>query len=168
MKLDNTVVVRNLRTGPTVLDNPDDPRKYFSWGGRGSTDGSDVVTLPYEMTLSNQFKNAERVGVFEIVTEESAQADLDRQVQFQRDREAAKAAKDRASIDHSANRSIQSEKCIGPDARNNGTCGQPVIASPDAPPLCTKHRGLASQYTQTESWENEDKVIKWSRVTIER
>lgn len=167
MNLDR-VAVRNMRKGPTVLDNPEDSRKYYSWGGHGSIDGSDVVMLPSELVKSSQFEKAQRLGVFQIVKEEEARIELDLQTRTHLDKETAKEEKAKASIDHNANRSIASESCIAPDARGSGKCGQAVIVTKDIPPLCTKHASLQSQYTQTESWENDQKVVTWTRVTIER
>lgn len=169
MNLDSTVVVRNLRPGPAVLDNPDDARKYYSWGGSGAPDGSDVIRIPFDVAQSHEFLNAERLGVFKIVDAASAQADLDRQVQVKKDAREAKVIDAREAIDPSGNRNINSTSCVGPDARGNSDkCGQQVIVRPDVAPLCTKHAGLASQYTQTETWENEQKVVKWSRAVLER
>lgn len=170
MNLDR-VPVRNLRKGPAVLDNPDDSRKYYSWGGKGSLDGSDVVLLPADMINSSQFEKAMRLGVFEIVEKEAAQVDLDKQAESQLAQEASKDQTTRSAIDHTANRSINTTACIAPDARGTGHCDQQVVhteANNGAPPLCTKHANLQSQYTQIESWENDEKVVTWKRVVIER
>lgn len=170
MNLDR-VPVRNLRKGPAVLDNPDDSRKYYSWGGHGSLDGSDVVLLPADMIHSSQFEKAKRLGVFEILEKEVAQIDLDKQTESQLAQEANKDQATRSVIDYAANRSINTTTCIAPDARGTGNCDQQVVyteANNGAPPLCTKHANLQSQYTQIESWENDKKVVAWKRVVLER
>lgn len=170
MNLDR-VPVRNMRKGPAVLDNPEDSRKYYSWGRSGSPDGSDVVMIPSDIINSDQFDKALRLGIFEIVEKQSAQISLDKQAETRAEQEQEKDQAARSVIDHNSNRSIKTTPCIAPDARGTGTCGQEVVhteANHGAPPLCTQHTSLHSQFTQIESWENDQKVVTWKRVVLER
>ncbi len=162
------VAVRNLRKGPTVLDNPEDSRKYYQWGGANSPDGSDILRIPSSLTTTNQFLAARNVGIFEIVPDEVAQTDYARRTEARISEEEAKRKTVKDSIDTSAARTIEADTCIGPDARGSGVCGQRVVVNPDLPPLCTKHKSLQSQYVQEENWDNKNKVVTWHRVSLDR
>lgn len=168
MPFTGTVMVRNLRRGPTVFDNPEDSRKYFVWGGKDSPDGSDVKPIDAKIANTPEFTAAINRGIFEVIDTHTAQESLAQQLAEYEKRRNAKEEKTSEAIDRDSNRSIDSGTCLGPADRGNGNCGQIVPVSEDEPPLCTKHKHLAPQFVSSEEWVDSRKVVSWSRVSIDR
>lgn len=172
-----SVVARNRMDGITVLASDVKGSHSVEWGALGDPSGDDVQFVPEEVTNSVAFRRALARGVVELVDDESdpevAEA-LSRQVEaFKRRQDGAKEDVE-VTIERPTSRDHVSTFCIGPDTRDMGKCGEPVVISEkklkDAPPLCPKHKHLATQYVPEQrigdaSKGQEDRV-DWVRVTL--
>lgn len=167
-----SVVARNHMDGITVLASDVKGSHSVEWGAKGDPAGDDIQFVPAEVVESVAFRKALARGVVELVDEESdpevAEA-LSRQVEaFKRRQEGAK--EDVAvTIEKPTSRDTVSAFCVGPDTRDAGKCGEAVAISEkklkDTPPLCPRHKHLATQYVP-EAVKGQEDRMEWVRVSL--
>jgi hypothetical protein len=167
-----SVVARNLMDGVTVLASDVKGTHSVEWGALGDPSGDDVQFVPQEVMESVAFRRALARNVIELIEDESdpeVTSALARQVDaFKRRQEGAKEEVE-VTIDRPTSRDHVSTFCVGPDTRDQGKCGEPVAISEkklkDTPPLCNRHKHLASQYVPEAVKGQEDRT-EWVRVTL--
>lgn len=167
------ILVKNTQAGPSVFTDPI-TGVQIEWKGTGDPDGEDIQQCPADLVNNVAFRKAIQRGVFEVVeATDEVMAALDRQTESWRARQEADAQASVDAIDQQANNDIVQVSCVGPGPRGTGECGNPVPVrekkKADAPPLCSQHASLSSQYIYTETDEDDPETgkakVRWQRMT---
>lgn len=165
------VLIRNTKLGPTVFS--DGKGVEITWGGADDPMGEDVQAVDAELLKNTEFLRSLSRGTFVL---ESAPPEVvgaleghlnSPALRRQADNWAAKQAAEKStvieSVDHQSKNDIVTVACIGPDARGEGECGDPIAVREntkgDKAPLCAQHAQLAPQYVPTEDGG-------WARVGL--
>lgn len=163
------VPVRNMEAGPSVFS---DTTKNIAieWERAGDPNGGDVQIVSDDILQMPSFQRALQKGIFKQEDDKSlAQLAIDQQTASFRKREEDARQAANMSIDQASNNDLIQTECIGPNNRGTGLCGNPVPIREskrnEAPPLCSQHTNLASEFVPTESEELRDgkPVVTWSR-----
>lgn len=173
-----TVVARNLMDGVTVLSSDIKGSTAVEFGAKDDPNGDDIQYIPEEVLNTPAFKRALARGVLGLIEDQSdpevTEALAKQVAAFQR-RQRGAEDQIQDTIDRPTNRDSISLFCVGPDNRGTGTCGEPVVVAAnkrkdDAPPLCHRHKNLASQYVPQHivSKDNPDgeTKVEWVRLTL--
>jgi hypothetical protein len=178
------VLVRNAEAGPLVFTDAS-LRTHVEWAGAGDDTGEDVQVVPEEffanpafikvitrgsLVVENPEDNPELSATLEKVMGRSSIA-AQREAALKRRTASTQASTE--AIEHTTDKDVLGEECIGPDARGgNGKCGALVNLSSakkkDTPPLCEKHAKLATEFVPTVDVTGDKQTTKWVRVTMGR
>lgn len=171
-----SVVARNFMDGVTILSSDVKGSTSVEFGAMNDPEGNDMQYIPVEIQESPAFKRALVRGVIGLVEDDSdpeVVEALSKQVDAFKRRQQGAQETVQATIDRPTTRDSISVFCVGPDSRGTGACGEP-IAVPEKkldqePPLCTRHKALASQYVpehQILPGQTGKPPVIWNRVTL--
>lgn len=143
----------------------------------GDSGGQDNLLIDETTAARIEVRSAVSQGLVTLVSEEEEQSFADERNAEARQRaeEAAEARKKTLTevIDYRQENDISGRTCIAPGERPQVPCGAIVVGQAtkdrETAPLCSRHQGMAGQYTYTEI---EDPDVpgqtrgKWQRVTV--
>jgi hypothetical protein len=176
MPVGGTVVARNLMDGVTVLSADVKGSVSVEWGAANDPEGNDVQYVPGEVVSAPAFQRALARGVIALIEDESDTDVVDalsKQVAAFQKRQRGAQEQAESMIDRPTNRDSVAVFCIGPDSRGTGTCGEPTAVpetkKDEEPPLCSRHKGLASQYVPEHliTKDTLEKRVLWNRVIVD-
>lgn len=179
MQVDGTVYARNMMNGVTVMSSDPKSTQFVQWEAKGDPNGGDVQAISAELMRMPAFAQAVRKGILAVVEADAhtslddPDASLDEILGRQRDawnsRQEAANEDIRATIETTTNNDLVTLPCVGPSTRGSQNCGEDVLvrelAKYDAPPLCSRHIGLASEFvpTVTDVDTKGNEIVKYTR-----
>lgn len=173
-----TVVARNFMDGVTVLSSDIKGSVAVEFGAKNDPNGDDIQYIPEEILNTPAFKRALARGVLGVIEDQSdpdVTEALAKQVAAFQKRQRGAEDQVQETIDRPTNRDSISLFCVGPDSRGTGKCGEPVVVAAnkkadDEPPLCPRHKHLATQYVPQHVIPKDDptgeKRVEWARVSL--
>lgn len=180
MQVSGTVYARNAVNGVTIMSSDPRSTQFVQWEAAGDPNGGDIQPVPKELLETPAFVRAIRNGVLTMVDpdanlalddpESSLNELLDKQRVAWQARQEAANEDIRATIETTENKDMVTLPCVGPSGRGPGTCGDDVTVREttkhDAPPLCHRHKGLASEYVPTAVGRDPkgNKLVEWTRA----
>lgn len=180
------VLVHNAEDGPLVFTDQLS-RTHIEWAGNGDENGEDVQVVPEEFFSNPNFIKVITRGSLEVENPEDSpevsamlkkvmgRASMQAQRSAANKRKNASNQAGKESIENTPDKDVLGEECVGPDARGGrGTCEAQVLRTAaevkknTAPPLCAKHKKLASEFIPTIDVSGDKQTTKWTRVTMGR
>lgn len=167
--------MQNTVDGPTVFSYGSGQRDYILWQAKGDPNGEDIVEVPADVCRLPAFRKALKQGLFVEVTDQEQidQADQAQREHWQATRD--RVHKDSEPLERPEDNSYEALTCIGP--ADNGAQGKKCGAIltmkseelKDKPPLCSRHKKLASNYIPTEIQDDEGNAsVVWNPVTLSK
>lgn len=175
MPVSGTVYARNLQNGVTVMSSDPRSTQFVQWEAHGDPSGGDIQPVSEELAATPAFLKAVRQGVLSLDVHDGNALDevLNRQADAWSTRQVAANEDIRATIETTENKDLVTLKCIGPSSRGSQNCGEDVtvreLAKYDAPPLCHRHAGLASEFVPTlvDRDAKGNEVVEWARTGMD-
>lgn len=164
------LLVRNMAEGPTVFSDLS-KNIAIEWQGAGNPDGEDLQQVPDSLAEDVNFLKTIQRGV--LVIEEAPDALMEaiaKQTAAYERRSSVATANAKDAIDQQAHNDIITVPCIGPNNRGTGECGEPVPVREktknDHPPLCERHKPLASSFVmeETDKFVDGKAQVRWLRA----
>ena len=162
------VLVRNEQSGPTTFSFDTTSKYAVVWQGKGHANGHDIQEVPAEYLNNVHFRNALKLGIFRIITEEERGNAFELQAEEWSGRLAQqKRAGEEALALTTSDRGVLIKHCPAPD------CGAEVRITPtelrEKPPLCPEHRSLAPQFIAEEGERTYGGIAEriWTRPTMQ-
>lgn len=174
--LTGTKMIRNTQPGPTVLTWGTGNNDYLMWEGAGDPNGNDILEVSDDVLAMPQMKKNMKRGIFEVVEsqEEIDAAETAQREHWDKTRQGAQSST-QTILDKPQDKSFDVLTCIGPsdNSQSGKTCDAVVTMKAadlaERPPLCDRHKNLASQFVPTDDMDDQGKKsTTWSRVTLSR
>lgn len=175
MPVSGTVYARNLQNGVTVMSSDPRSTQFVQWEANGDPSGGDIQAVSEELANTPAFLKALRQGILSLQMAEDNALDemLNKQTEAWNSRQDANNQDIRATIENTVNNDMVTLPCVGPSTRGSQKCGEDVLvrelAKYDAPPLCHRHIGLASEYVPTavDKDVKGNQIVEWTRSMMD-